>query len=223
MARGRSQASRFSVPYRALGALGVIALFLVVASAIDTHVAAQVAQWRGPVLDGLVDLLNPIGSGVTLLLMCAALGLVCHRLRRSRLHDAAWLASLAFAGAGLIEFGLKHLVGRPRPDSALPALLLLGPSFVPDIDSFPSGHATSVFTVATVFASFYPRLAWPLYLLAAAVALGRVYLGRHYVSDVLAGALIGILVARWLLGHRRRIVSWMRIWMRIDAVGRFPR
>lgn len=217
MGRSRTQALRPSCPYRLLGVLGVIALLLTGASAIDAHVAGEVARWRGPFLDGLVGLLNPIGSGVTLLVTCAALGLVCRRLRRSQLHDAAWLASLAFAGAGLVDFGLKHLVGRPRPDSALPALSLLGPSFIPDIDSFPSGHATSVFTVATIFAASYPRLAWPLYLLATAVALGRVYLGRHYVSDVLAGALIGVLVARWLLANRRPLLSWMRI----DAIGRF--
>lgn len=97
--------------------------------------------------------------------------------------------------AGLVEYTLKYLVGRPRPAAA-------GPFVAPELDSFRSGHATSVFAVATVLGSFYPRLRWPLYVLAAAIALGRVYLARHYLSDILAGALVGLLIASLVLHHR---------------------
>jgi undecaprenyl-diphosphatase len=113
------------------------------------------------------------------------------------------MGALAFTVAGLIEFTIKHLVGRPRPDTAT-VLATLG-SHVMENDSFPSGHATSVFAVATVFAAFYPRFRWPLYALAAAVAVGRVYLERHYVSDILAGAVIGMAIASILLRHRQAV------------------
>lgn len=191
------------------GALGAILLVLLIAQVVDPRVAASAAHWRGPALDELVGVLNPIGSGVTLLVFCAALGVTGRALRRPRLHDAAWLGALAFTSAGLADFALKHLVSRVRPDGALGSLALLGPAFAPDVDSFPSGHATSVFTVATVFASFYPGLAWPLYAVASAIALGRVYLERHYVSDVLVGAVIGILVAAYLLRRRSALPRWM--------------
>ena len=69
------------------------------------------------------------------------------------------------------------------------------------MDSFPSGHATSVFAVATALAAFYPRLTWLLYVPAGAIALGRVYLERHYASDVMAGAMIGVLVASAVVRH----------------------
>ena len=94
-------------------------------------------------------------------------------------------------------------MGRARPDAADHSLVIWGPTLAPDVDSFPSGHATSVFAVAAVFAAFYPRVSWLLYALAAAIALGRVYLERHYVSDILAGALIGLVVAWALLDHPR--------------------
>src|SRR5439155_9684964 len=97
---------------------------------------------------------DPIGGGLTLLIFCIALCGVSRALQRSRLDTASWFGALAFTCAGLVEFTIKHLVARPRPDAAL------------GIDSFPSGHATSVFAVATVFAAFYPRLRWPLYALA---------------------------------------------------------
>jgi len=181
---------------RALPVFGGVLLVATAAAVLDGHVAAGVASWKYAVLDSVVGTLNPIGSGVTLLVVCTGVGLVSRAQRRSRLHEAAWVGALAFMAAGLVEFAIKHLVGRARPDSVL------------DVDSFPSGHATSVFAVATVFAAFYPRLRWPLYALAAAVAAGRVYLQRHYVSDVLAGAIIGIVIASLLLARRHALARW---------------
>jgi membrane-associated phospholipid phosphatase len=177
-------------------ALGVVLLVIATAVALDGRVAAGMASWKHAVVDTVVGTLNPLGSGVTLLVVSAAFGVLGRAQRRSTLHEAAWLSALAFMIAGLVEFAIKHLVGRPRPDTVL------------DVDSFPSGHATSVFAVATVFAAFYPRLRWPLYALAAAVAAGRVYLQRHYVSDVLAGAIIGIVIASILLGRRHALARW---------------
>jgi membrane-associated phospholipid phosphatase len=190
---------------RPLGALGAILLVVLSALVIDPYVAVWATHIRCPLLDTLVGLLNPIGGGVVLLVVCVILAMLSFALGRSQLCAAAGFGALAFAAAGLVEFSLKHLVGRPRPDAALPALAFLGPSFVPDVDSFPSGHATSVFAVATVFAAFYPRIAWLLYALAGAIAAGRVYLERHYVSDVLGGATIAIVIASALLRSRGRL------------------
>lgn len=191
------------------GVLAGVLLVVIAALALDARVAAWAAHTRYALLDAFVAVLNPVGSGVTLLVACVGLGTACRWLERPRLYEAAWLAGLAFASAGLVEFSLKHLVGRPRPDAGLHAVAFVGPTFAPDVDSFPSGHATSVFAVATVFVTFYPRLAWPLYSLAAAIALGRVYLERHYVSDVMAGMLIGVVVAAHLVRHRRVVLGWL--------------
>ena len=99
--------------------LGLLALFLA-ALATDHTVAAWALRCRGPILDHLVGLVNPIGAGVTLLIICVTLAVMSRSLRRSRLHDAACLGALAFTSAGLVEFTLKHLVGRPRPGSSGP-------------------------------------------------------------------------------------------------------
>ena len=185
--------------------LGLLAVLFVAALATDHRLAAWTPRCHGPILDLVIGIINPIGAGVTLLVTCAVLAGVSRRLRRARLHDAAALAALAFMSAGVVEFGLKHLIGRPRPRAAIAASGLLGPSFAADVDSFPSGHATSVFAVATVFAAFYPRLRWPLYGLAAAIALGRVYLERHYASDIMAGATLGVVAAALLCRKRHAL------------------
>jgi undecaprenyl-diphosphatase len=61
----------------------------------------------------------------------------------------------------------------------------------PDQFSFPSGHTMTAFSIALVVSYFYPGLEGALYFLAASIALSRVVLGMHFLSDVLAGAVLG--------------------------------
>jgi membrane-associated phospholipid phosphatase len=171
-----------------------------VAFLLDDPVQRWAVQIQHAVADTVVGILNPIGSGVTLLIVSIGLAVLCRLLGRGRVCAAAWLSALAFTAAGLAEYALKHVVGRPRPVAGVT------PGVV-ELDSFPSGHATSVFAVATVLGAFYPWLRWPLYTIAGAVAVGRVYLARHYLSDIVAGAVIGLVVASRLLRHRHAIAA----------------
>lgn len=103
----------------------------------------------------------------------------------------------AVAGAYVVNTAIKPLVGRRRP--SLPGLPPL--TGTPTGLSFPSAHASTSFAGALA----YSRLGLPvvpLYGLAASLALSRLYLGVHHPSDVLAGALLGSLLAGGLeLAH----------------------
>lgn len=92
----------------------------------------------------------------------------------------------------------KQLTKRDRPDS--PAALELRFRYL-DSYSFPSGHATTSFGLAYMLSAFYPF--WPAqtgaYLAAFVIAFSRVYVGEHYPSDVISGALLGVLAAKLLL------------------------
>ena len=103
------------------------------------------------------------------------------------------LTLIAVALADWSAMGLKALIDRPRPPLryAEPKTLVA----VPHDASFPSGHAATSFAAATMLAFAFPRLAPFLYVLAAAVAFSRVYVGVHYPLDVIGGAVLGALVA----------------------------
>jgi undecaprenyl-diphosphatase len=87
---------------------------------------------------------------------------------------------------------LKHLFERPRPCKVLENVhLLVGCT---DSYSFPSSHAVNNFAAAMFFTYFYKHLKWILFSVASIMALSRIFVGVHYPSDVIGGALIGIAI-----------------------------
>jgi hypothetical protein len=131
-----------------------------------------------PALDGVM-----VGLTYSFwLLPGLALGLIAARQRRV---GVAVLAVLAVGWALTMLF--QFLVLRARPETV--RLVLPTPGF----PSYPSGHAVGTFGVALVLALSYRRPPWSWLCLAAAgaVSLSRVYLGHHYPSDILGGAVLG--------------------------------
>jgi undecaprenyl-diphosphatase len=133
---------------------------------------------------------NQTALGLTLLLV--AFG-------NEQQFETGKLMTVAFGGASSAIFALKQVVRRPRPLAEKSAGLN---------SSFPSGHAGTAFAIATVLAHQYPRLKIPLYLGASLVCLSRIYLGRHYPSDILAGAAIGTFTAIEVVRHRAFFLKW---------------
>jgi membrane-associated phospholipid phosphatase len=103
----------------------------------------------------------------------------------------AWLRGAgAVATAYVANTALKQVFRRRRPLlDGLPALIT-----TPTKLSFPSAHASSSFAAATAFAPLVGPAAGPLRMTAGAMALSRVYLGVHYPTDIVAGALLGTAV-----------------------------
>ncbi|HEY6159827.1 MAG TPA: phosphatase PAP2 family protein [Bacteroidia bacterium] len=116
-------------------------------------------------------------------------------------------ASLVLAAG--ITTGLKLIVDRPRPFVVYPFIIKKGEA---GSYSFPSGHTSGAFSVATSLSLAFPK--WyviaPSFLWASAVGYSRMELGVHYPSDVLAGACIGAASGwlmweanRWLAGRKK--------------------
>jgi undecaprenyl-diphosphatase len=88
---------------------------------------------------------------------------------------------------------LKGATERPRPCQACPTICCLTAPL--DRFSFPSGHTLHAVVFSLVATAHYPALGWLVWPFTALVALSRLVLGLHYVSDVLVGALLGAAVA----------------------------
>jgi undecaprenyl-diphosphatase len=111
---------------------------------------------------------------------------------------------VCIAAAWLVNDGvIKNLVCRTRPFDTVPGLEVLVSK--PSSFSFPSGHACSSFCAAFVITRMRGKKGALVYIPAALIALSRIYVGVHYPSDILVGAIIGTVsgaVFTWIIIHR---------------------
>jgi membrane-associated phospholipid phosphatase len=140
---------------------------------------------HSPDVETAVRRFSQLGEhGILWYLVCAAGAAACPEQRKDYRRAAA-----VVLGSFVANQAVKFVVRRPRPD--LPDL----PPLVHTMSnrSYPSAHATTSAAAAVALSPVLP--AAPLYAVAAALALSRLYLGVHYPSDTLAGAALGVAVA----------------------------
>ena len=165
---------------------------------MDSAILLAVQEMRSSILDPVVQAYTSMGNlGAVWIAMSAVM--LCFRNTRK----AGVLALLAMLlGVVCTNLILKPLVTRPRPWLDVAGLIPLIDE--PDPNSFPSGHTTAAFAAAMIFWRALPEtwLGTKIMTMAMAVLMGlsRLYVGVHYPSDVLAGALIGSSCA-WSVWH----------------------
>jgi membrane-associated phospholipid phosphatase len=115
------------------------------------------------------------------------------------------LVLLAVAASDGLAALVKAAVGENRPSE--PDALVT----IPHSHSFPSGHTATAFAGATALSALAPRAAPAFYLLAAAIAYSRLYVGVHFPLDVVGGAVIGMATALLLLATVRRRSTRLRL------------
>ncbi len=181
---------------------GAVAVSVLVAAArsavqpVDDAVTRFLVDHRDSVLSGIGRVLNLLGSGIVLVPLRVAAALWLAMRRRWWLFGAlvgAWIGSQVASSV------MKGLYDRPRPSVPL---LLHGIHTTGS--SYPSGHAVAtaatVVSLVLVLAPAAPgRLRWELGAIAVSLvmAASRVYLGAHWLSDVLGGVLVGGAIALW--------------------------
>ena|SRR5581483_3451931 len=152
----------------------------------DHRLMRRVNQWRAPRWMRLWMIAATRGGDGWL---WYAMGLAVALLGGSERLEAIGAAAMA-SGLGIGVFlKLKRAFGRKRPCALEPhcwATLL-----PPDQFSFPSGHTITAFAVTVALSAFYPAMLVGLFFCAVSVAVSRIMLGMHFLSDVIAGAAIG--------------------------------
>ncbi len=167
--------------------------------ALDHAARERVQAMRSPALDAPMRAVTH-GSR-TALFVAAAVGLVSGPVGRAVVGQAV----VALIPVNLAVEGLKWTVGRTRPDGDTRRRN----------SSFPSSHAANAAAAASVLTRRWPRGGLVFALLAALVAFSRMVLDRHWLTDVTAGALLGVglsvlalqALERWLRARRASTAS----------------
>ncbi|WP_313294609.1 phosphatase PAP2 family protein [Faecalispora jeddahensis] len=141
---------------------------------------------RFPVFDKIMPVVSWIGNNGVCWIATALLFLVSKKYRAAGIVMIGALAFCALIG----NFVLKPLTTRIRPCNIHTEVTLLIPR--PSDFSFPSGHTASSFAAATVIYMTNTRLGTLGFVLATLIAFSRIYLYVHYLSDIVAGIIMGI-------------------------------
>lgn len=183
--------------------VGAFAGSIALSATLDSTLQPRVQLARTPARDAFTENAQRFGEDYSFLVLGGfeVAGLFLKDPRAKAVAMDGLTASLI--SAGMITPALKKMVGRARPYKAS------GPfdfSTFSDQYSFPSGHTTQAFAVATVIAEHYEQ--WWVKILsygvAASVGYSRIHHDRHYLSDVVAGAIIGHVVGRTIVRRHSR-------------------
>jgi membrane-associated phospholipid phosphatase len=166
-------------------------------SELDAALLHQVIQLRRPWLDDLMILASALGAGGFIWIIYGSIAGIFPANTA-----AMWRLWLAIAVTFIVvDDVVKPFFERPRPFEAMTEITLIDAR--PDSPSFPSGHAAMAVAGALAGSRILPFSGAMLWPLAAVVALSRIYLGVHWPTDVLAGGLMGLAIAWFILGGRR--------------------
>ncbi len=144
---------------------------------------------------------EPMGSGLISIPLMGGFFIYGQIAKSPKAVRVSLNSAKAFILTGAFTLALKHLTHRHRPSQDDPAnpYLWEGPVAPLKYEAFPSGHTSTAFAVATVFALEYKDKVWvPIlaYTLASGAGLSRIYDDKHWASDVLFGAALGYGIGR---------------------------
>ncbi len=175
--------------------LGAVAAFASVTFLIDEYMISIIPKYRIPVLNDILVFFEILSvSVICTILLCIILGIAFWKKNEER-----WLPFL-FLSIGLsavVAIGIQHLFARPRPED----IGLVGVTLRLWRYSFPSGHTAVAFSAVPILLKVLPKFKLLWFGFATTVAISRVYLGAHYISDVIFGAIIGYLIGMSMLNY----------------------
>ena len=142
--------------------------------------------WSSSVLDQILPWVTYLGSHFAVILFILLSWILTRQKKILR------RLILLYAIQSAVIYGLKFLVQRQRPFFFLEmaSRLSKGPGEILD-PSFPSAHTTFSFMIAILLAGWFPRYRILFYIAAGFIGWTRIYLGLHYPTDVIAGAMLG--------------------------------
>ena len=176
----------------------MLAGFLEAIGKLDGALFQQLRELHAPFFDVVMYSLSEAARGAILWIV-AGLLLGCFQPKR---WPAVWQLLLALGLATLLTNTIaKPMAGRHRPFETYAETRVVGPK--PTSSSLPSGHVTNAVAAAYALTRVAPGGRVVFWTLALLVAYSRIYLGVHYPLDVIAGAIVGLAAAAFVIGGSR--------------------
>ncbi len=165
---------------------------------VDQDIQQWAQDHRSSSSEDIFKGITNLGNGVVLIGLMTALYVSGEVSDNNSLRMTALLSLESWLTTGIIVRGLKSVVGRARPWTGESSHSFHPFSTRSRFASFPSGHASSAFAVATVIADQSKKVYIDIlaYSLATMAAFSRVHLDKHWASDILVGSAIGYFVAK---------------------------
>jgi hypothetical protein len=174
--------------------------------AADSDIRDWFDQHRSSSSEDVSNVISFFGHGACLAGLITALYASGEISDSKSLRKTSLLSLEGWITSGIIVLGFKAIVGRARPQTGESSHSFHPFSLRSSFNSFPSGHASSVFAVATTIADQSEKTSVDVlsYSLATLVAISRVHDKKHWASDVFIGSVIGYVVAKKICSLNRK-------------------
>jgi membrane-associated phospholipid phosphatase len=190
-----------------IGAVAAIAIVVATMVTVDAWAVGAVQRlpgWLVTLFDEVTDFGKSVRFLVPIVLLLAAMAVLASpalpRISRRVLATLAvrlGFLFLAIGLPGLLFAAIKRLIGRARPlvEGGADPFIYRPFGWVVEYASLPSGHAIDAFAIATAIGALWPRTRIVMWTYAVVIAVSRVVLTAHFPSDVVAGAVVGVIGA----------------------------
>ena len=196
------------------GIILIIAIIITLISFfLDNYVINFFSFIKNPYFDSFFIGLTLVSSEIIIFFLLTSLFLWKENKRRWILP--LWITLLSSA---IISFIMKFIIQRPRPfQEGLVKIMEVFQNMNFEVwnFSFPSFQTMFVFCSLPILSKEFPKLKYIWFVLAGLVGISRVYFGLHFISDVLAGGIIGYLIGIWVIGLEEENKFGLRMYRKI--------
>jgi len=198
---------------RVIWIIGLITLLFILSLYFDAYIVKGVSYLKNSIFDEILLRLTFTSTEILIFFVLTSLFLWSGNKRK-------WILPLWFTLilSALFSFILKVTIQRPRPFQQglieIASFLIKDSYYIWDF-SFPSAQAMLVFCAVPLLSKEFPKFRYVWIFLACLVGFSRIYFGFHFLSDVIAGAVIGYLLGAFVIRKENENRLWENIYWKI--------